>query len=62
MKTSFDFSFDLNEPFKQHGYTLKESREDDNKKSFYLFTCKHLIQNLDNNQNLNKKVVFAVLL
>ena len=31
MKTSFDFNFDLYEPFKQHGYTLKQSREDESR-------------------------------
>ena len=64
MKATFDFNFDLYQAVKQHGYTSKQkSREAVNQKSFSLITCKLVVRKkLVNNQNLNKKVVFIVLI
>ena len=64
MKTTFEFNFDLYQAFKQHGYTkIWKQREAVNSKSFSLITCKLVIRkNLVNNQNLNKKVVFIILI
>ena len=64
MKTTFELNFDFYQAFKQHGYTkIWKQREAVNLKSFTLITCKLVIQKkLVNNLNLNKKVVFIILI
>ena len=64
MMTTFDLNFDFYQAFKQHGNTNKwKQREAVNYKSFYFITCKLVIRKkLVNNKNLNKKVVFIILI
>ena len=64
MKTTFYLNFDFYQAFKQHGYTKTwKQREAVNLKSFSLNTCKLVIRKkLVNNKNLNKKVVFIILI
>ena len=64
MKTTFEFNFDLYQAVKQHGYTLiYKSRDAVNEKSFSLITFKLVIRKtLVNDQNLNKNVVFIILI
>ena len=64
MKTTFELNFDFYLAFKQHGYTKTwKQREAFYLKSFTLITCKLVIRkNLINNKNLNKKVVFIILI
>ena len=64
MKTTFDLNFDFYQAFKQHGYTQNmETTRSCQLKSFSLITCKLVIRKkLVNNKNLNKKVVFIILI
>ena len=64
MKTTFEWNFDLYKSFKQYGYTkIWKQREAVYSKSFSLITCKLVIRKkLVNNKNLNKKVVFKILI
>ena len=64
MKTTFDFTFELCQTFKQRGYTKTwKQREAVNLKSFSKITCKLVIRkNLVNNKDNNKKVVFIILI
>ena len=64
MKTTFEFNFNLYQAFKQHRYTkIWKKKEAVNLISFFFITCKLVIQKkLVNNQNLNKNVVFIVLM
>ena len=64
MKTTFELNFDLYQAFKQHGHTkIWKQREAVNFKSFTLITCKLVKRKkLVNNENLNKKVVFIIMI
>ena len=64
MKTTFESNIDLNLAVKQHCYTkIYKSREFINLKSLSLITCKLIIRKKSvKNQNLNKKVVFIVVI
>ena len=57
-------NFDFYQAFKQYRYTkIWKQREAVNLKSFTLITCKLVIlKKLVNNKNLNKKVVFIILI
>ena len=62
VKTTFDFNFDLYQAFKQHGYTKTwKQREEVYLKSVSLITCKLVIRK-KLVKNLNKKVVFIMLI
>ena len=62
VKTTFDFNFDLYQAFKQHGYTKTwKQREEAYLKSVSLITCKLVIRK-KLVKNLNKKVVFIMLI
>ena len=64
MKTTFELNFNFYQAFKQQEYTkIWKQREAVNLKSFTLNTCKLVIRKkLFNNLNLNKKVVFIILI
>ena len=64
MKTTFELNFDFFQAFKQHGYTkIWNQRKVVNLKSLTLITCKLIIrEKLVDNQNLNKKLVFIILI
>ena len=62
VKTTFDFNFDLYQAFKQHGYTkTRNKREEAYLQSVSLITCKLVIRK-KLVKNLNKKVVFIMLI
>ena len=63
MKTTFDFNLDLYQAFKQHGYTKHGNKEKLSiKKKASLCKLFNSKKKLLNNQNLNKNVVFIVLI
>ena len=63
MKTTFDFNFVLYQAFKQHGYTNRMKKERNCQlQGFSLIKRKLVIRKNLDNKNLNKKVVFNILI